>query len=153
MRYDASRSTTHICLRAPEMTGQVARRAASWDTILNSMVLLKHHAACQPPGFSAAHRPVTGARRRSSRSIKGLQAQVTADPALRDDAGSMVKRKVAMHVAYCGTGYQGGPHPHHTGSCFGAAAVHAMKQVCMLGTMLHTMQGFKCRRASQRQLQ
>ena len=50
---------------------------------------------------------------------------------MRSDAGSMVKRKVAMHVAYCGTGYQGGP---HIWPCLDAAAAHEVKHRCAVGT-------------------
>ena len=44
---------------------------------------------------------------RPSRSIRALQTDAAADIEEDGRKSTRVKRKVAMHVAYCGTGYQG----------------------------------------------
>ena len=91
------------------MNEVVTRTAAPGDVLMSSVGMLFRHAFSASPllrnqTVQRIHLP----SHRLSRTIRALQTDAAADIDEDGRMGTKVKRKVAMHVAYCGTGYQGG---------------------------------------------
>ena len=81
------------------------------DSLVSSMSMLSRHSysACRLLRFATLHRPHSRSWG-TIRRLKTFRSESAADDGEYERKGTTVKRKVAMHVAYRGTGYQGIQH-------------------------------------------
>ena len=78
------------------------------DSLVSSMGMLSRHSysACRLLRCATLQRPHSGSWD-AMRGPRAFRSEGVADDWEYERETTKVKRKVAMHVAYCGTGYQG----------------------------------------------
>ena len=84
------------------------RTSSPRDSLVSSMGMLSRHSysACRLLRYATLQRSHSVSWRAFKR-ISAFRSEKSANEGEDERKSTTVKRKVTMHVAYCGTGYQG----------------------------------------------